>query len=403
MADSAFDLGELIHPFGIDDFLAAYWEQSPLVVARDDRGYYDALYTMSDLELALSTTDLQYPMIRLLKDGQPVPPSTYTTTIRLEGTAIGGVAVARQVAAHFDDGATVRLSAPHRHSRSLAGLCTAIEKLLTHPCQANAYLTPKGSQGLTPHYDTHDVFVLQIAGAKHWRLYGTPLPLPLPRQPFVATEFELRDPAQELVLNAGDLLYLPRGTVHDAFTTDELSLHITIGLRPYTWADVFAEAVRCLCQQDARFRKALPPGFATQAGASDQLREEFQDLLETVSKEASLEPALDCLADEFIATRPQPQPRHALYGDNRSGLNLDSVIEPDNNVIFRVTQDGDSISLHFHGKAIRYPDSMKLALAYVTSTPEFAVQSIPGGLDDLEKVIFVHRLVQEGFLTVTRP
>ena len=32
------------------------------------------------------------------------------------------------------------------------------------------------------HYDTHEVFVLQIAGSKHWRFYGSARELPLPEE-----------------------------------------------------------------------------------------------------------------------------------------------------------------------------------------------------------------------------
>ena len=47
--------------------------------------------------------------------------------------------------------------------------------------QANAYLTPAGAAGLAPHHDTHDVFVLQVAGAKHWTVRAPVVDTPLPR------------------------------------------------------------------------------------------------------------------------------------------------------------------------------------------------------------------------------
>jgi NAD(P)-dependent dehydrogenase (short-subunit alcohol dehydrogenase family) len=42
---------------------------------------------------------------------------------------------------------------------------------LGHPTQVNAYITPPSSRGFSPHYDVHDVFVLQVAGEKHWRIH----------------------------------------------------------------------------------------------------------------------------------------------------------------------------------------------------------------------------------------
>ena len=35
----------------------------------------------------------------------------------------------------------------------------------------NMYLTPPGTQGFAPHYDDVEVFILQLEGKKHWRVY----------------------------------------------------------------------------------------------------------------------------------------------------------------------------------------------------------------------------------------
>ena len=53
---------------------------------------------------------------------------------------------------------------------------------LGHPVQANAYATPAGAQGFAVHHDTHDVFVLQVAGEKRWLVYEPALELPLKDQ-----------------------------------------------------------------------------------------------------------------------------------------------------------------------------------------------------------------------------
>ncbi|OLP83380.1 Bifunctional lysine-specific demethylase and histidyl-hydroxylase NO66 [Symbiodinium microadriaticum] len=66
------------------------------------------------------------------------------------------------------------------------------------------------------HHDEVEVFMLQLEGAKRWRLHRCPKG-PLPRSYcWDYKEEELGPPLMELVLEAGDLLYLPRGTVHKA-------------------------------------------------------------------------------------------------------------------------------------------------------------------------------------------
>ena len=68
-----------------------------------------------------------------------------------------------------------------------------LEETLGHPAQANAYYTPRAAQGLPVHHDTHDVFVLQVAGEKRWLVYEPALELPLQDQRYSA---ELGEPGE---------------------------------------------------------------------------------------------------------------------------------------------------------------------------------------------------------------
>ena len=43
-------------------------------------------------------------------------------------------------------------------------------------------MTPPQNQGFSAHYDTHDVFVLQVAGSKRWVVHPPVLADPLPGQ-----------------------------------------------------------------------------------------------------------------------------------------------------------------------------------------------------------------------------
>ena len=58
------------------------------------------------------------------------------------------------------------------------------------------------------HHDTHDVFVLQVAGEKHWRVYDPLLELPLKNQRWSKELGEAGPAVLELTLRAGDTLYL---------------------------------------------------------------------------------------------------------------------------------------------------------------------------------------------------
>ena len=84
--------------------------------------------------------------------------------------------------------------------------------------------------GLAPHFDDHDAFILQLEGSKEWRLYGFAAEQPLRGRHFDIDASLLGEPSQTLCLEAGDLLYVPRGLVHQAHATDTSSLHLTLGV-----------------------------------------------------------------------------------------------------------------------------------------------------------------------------
>src|SRR5215469_8498820 len=89
-----------------------------------------------------------------------------------------------------------------------AALCRSLEAVFHCPVHANMYLTPEGAQGFDAHFDTHEVFVLQLEGSKQWRLYGEPRALPLVDERFNIPRDQL-GPVREVELSAGDLLYIP--------------------------------------------------------------------------------------------------------------------------------------------------------------------------------------------------
>src|SRR5205814_2308748 len=113
------------------------------------------------------------------------------------------------------------------------------------------------SQGLAVHHDTHDVFVLQVAGEKRWLVYEPAFELPLKDQRYAKEMGEPAEPVHDVTLGPGDTLYLPRGWLHQALTSQSDSLHLTIGVNVYTWIDAFRAAVETLAD-DVAFRHSVP-------------------------------------------------------------------------------------------------------------------------------------------------
>ena len=199
------DFAALLAPVLPDDFFRNHWERKPLHLSRGDAHYYDGVLTNDDLESIISTADLRYPAIQLTRDGGYIPTEAYTKNVPFGREVFNGVPDIAQIQSEYRSGSTVVLLALHRTWAPLRELCESLENDFTHLVHANAYLTPGDAPGFAPHYDTHEVFVLQVAGSKHWRVFQPPLALPHRTQTFTPTGFVPR-PLLELELKQGDLL-----------------------------------------------------------------------------------------------------------------------------------------------------------------------------------------------------
>jgi hypothetical protein len=130
----------------------------------------------------ITSTELRESDLRLVKDGKPLPLDRYTRPLPWTDSPTDGIVNADRVFAEYHAGATIILEALQRKWKPLTFFCRGLERFFHQGVQANAYLTPKNCQGFAAHYDTHDVFVLQIAGSKRWRIYRPVIELPLASQ-----------------------------------------------------------------------------------------------------------------------------------------------------------------------------------------------------------------------------
>ncbi|MFJ6956406.1 AlkA N-terminal domain-containing protein, partial [Micromonospora aurantiaca (nom. illeg.)] len=264
-------------------FAADHWGRSPLLSRAAELpnpdGFTDLL-SPADADELLSRRGLRTPFLRVAKDGQLVPAARFTGGGGA-GAEIGDQVLDEKVLALYADGATLVLQGLHRTWPAIVDFARDLGTALAQPLQVNAYLTPAGSQGFATHYDTHDVFVLQVDGRKHWRIHPPVLADPLERQPWGGRADEVSATAEgrpelDVVLEPGDALYLPRGWLHSAQAQESSSLHLTVGIRALTRYAVVEELL-ALAAEDARLRASLPFGLdlAVQALKNELRREVY--------------------------------------------------------------------------------------------------------------------------------
>jgi hypothetical protein len=342
----------------------------------------------ADVDRLICETAIRTPAFRLVRDGAQIPPSTYTKDIPWRPGAFTGTALVDRVAAEHAAGATIVLQALQLHWAPAARYCRELEIALGCPVQANAYCTPAASRGFGVHHDTHDVLVLQVAGRKRWRLYEPLLELPLKDQRWSPELGDPGEPVDDLTLQAGDTLYLPRGWPHEAVAADADSLHVTVGLHPATRLDALRAALD-ECADDVEFRRPLDadgvlPGelverLAARLGPGDVARRARRRFV--AGRRA-------ILADQLAQVRALGTLTAGTPLRRRPTVIAD--VEP--------REDG-GVALRFEGKEVRFPARAASAVAFVHAAPgSFTAAALPGPLDEPGRLVLVGRLVREGFL-----
>jgi ribosomal protein L16 Arg81 hydroxylase len=395
MGSAVFDLRRLIHPVDPGTFKREYWEKQPLIVRRGELDYYGELLSLADVDRILSVPSIQSPQIRVVREGKD---------ISLNKLGAGGLTgdvrgVLEALYAEYRRGATVVLQFLHERWEPLMRLCRSLTAEFSASVQVNVYLTPAEERGLNTHYDTHDVFVLQAAGSKHWRLYEGPTRLPLRGQPYQQT-MEPGELLDEFDLRSGDLIYIPRGCMHDAVSGDSTSLHLTVGVNTITWAAVVLRGVESAIERDPRFRESLPVGFARDEGLRQRTKARLAELFAALSEQIEPASLIHEAVEEALLDRYPVLDGHLLDLEAAPRVDMQTRVQRRPEIKLCLTIMGSTAALHFHGKMVQIPAYAEAELRFITEAGEFSAADLPGELDDKGKLVLVRSLIREGFLTI---
>ena len=390
------DFARAIAPMTPQTFLAEVFEKRHLVIHRDDPTYFADLLTVSDIDAVLTGTMLPADEMNMVNTGRPIPAENYST-------AAGHVDPVR-AAQEFAAGGTIILPGLQRRLPRLAAYCRALEQVFSCDLQTNIYFTPDNAQGFRTHYDSHDVIVLQVHGSKTWKIYESALELPLRSQPFSPEGFTPGKVIDEFVLHAGDMAYVPRGLVHDAIATTEMSLHITTGLLGHAWVDLLLEAVAAYAQTDVTLRRSVTPGLANDGADLGAAVAHLQALMARAAAGIAPEKVVKAHAAEFRARRAPVVPGHFLQRAALGAIGPQTRVERRAALIYslgpvRTAEDAGALALDVYGVEILFPAQAEVALRDALGRPgPFTAADLAGDLDEAGKVVLVRRLVREGVL-----
>lgn len=218
----------------------------------------------------------------------------------------------------LEQGWTLQVHQPQRFEDNLWRLCASLESSLGCLVGCNAYITPEGHQGLAPHYDDVSIFCCQISGRKRWKLYSANPPLANHCSGDLDSE-SLGVPLQEVEMTPGDVLYLPRGVIHQAIGTDETSVHLTISTyQRWTFGDLALKAVEAMLSLPPLqlalpdiARESLPVTQGNVSNLSNGIIDAFIALgahMENHGDKIAMH-AMNALKHDFMENRLPPHPK----------------------------------------------------------------------------------------------
>jgi ribosomal protein L16 Arg81 hydroxylase len=387
-------------------FAAAYWGHGPLLsraAELDGPGAFADLLSPDAVDELLSRRGLRTPFLRVAKQGTVLPAGRFTGSGGT-GAEVGDQVADDKIMQLYADGATLVLQGLHRLWPPLIDFARRLGAELRQPLQVNAYLTPAGNQGFATHYDTHDVFVLQVDGTKRWRVHPPVLTDPLERQAWGGRADEISatadgPPALDVVLAPGDALYLPRGWLHSAAAQDGRSLHLTIGIRALT-RYALVEELLALAADDARLRATLP--FGLDVSDAEAVEPELTETVEALRDWLlTAEPAAvaDRLrARDWPSARPAPISPLAQL-DFAAGLTPDSRITVRDGLRWQLVEDGpEHVVVRLIGRTLRFPSYCAPAIRTALAGGPLRVGDLPLE-DDEDRLVLARRLLREALAT----
>ena len=234
------------------------------------------LLSWQDLNEILAAQRLESPRLRLAVGGTALDQGAYTTAINSRRGVRWHRLNTGELSQRLAEGATLVVDAIDEMHPPIRRLAAALEEMFHTSAQANVYASWRPESGFRTHWDDHDTIIVQLDGAKRWRLFGLTRLAPLHRD-IELPEEPAGEPIDEFVLTAGDVLYVPRGHWHDvAAVPGQHSLHLTFGLGVATGVDLLAFLADEL-REAQLFREDLPilSDSAEQEGWLERFRKQL--------------------------------------------------------------------------------------------------------------------------------
>ena len=391
-------LQKLVGALPIEQFFVDYWEQRALLVRGSGSPALGelsrTLFSFDHVDQLLSVGGPRFrDFIRMSRGGHPIPRDDYSV-VRTDGLVDFNV---EKVLSLYADGATITINRAHQCSSELAALCSDLSRELQAHVNANVYITPPNSQGFAVHSDTHDVFLLQVEGRKRWRIQETLEYLATPRHPNVASDPVAAGRWNQFDLVVGDAVYMPRGLLHEGTSDNSHSMHITLGIHPYTWADLVRDVLSRAEATETVLRRAVTPS-----------PDDFDTTLRTVTASLTSHLSSSDSVQSILSANTMPYEADSHRGrfrrTHRSGSYHAGDADARPPRTRHTAREARRRSRADHRDEVACVPSIRLSTPASDTRVRARVtgEELPRDLDDEGKLTLLRRLLSEGVLEIAQ-
>ncbi|XGC79981.1 JmjC domain-containing protein [Bdellovibrio bacteriovorus] len=208
----------LLSPLSLEEFNKTYFDKEP----------FAAPFKAASMENLVSW----YLLSEILQSGHNNCWLPHHGRLPAEPALSSGTLTYQQALKGFQEGRTVLVRHAEQAHPVMQNIARDFHNCFKAPIDIQLYCTPAGQEGFDWHYDVEQVFVIQTAGEKEFRLRkNTVSARPLSMKTSQKDDFFKEPPGPEIRcwLKAGDWLYIPAGYWHKAQALTN-SCHMSVGV-----------------------------------------------------------------------------------------------------------------------------------------------------------------------------
>ena len=381
----------LVDPLSIKDFIGEYWGLQPLHISRNNPAYYSSLFSLATLDelLGFSFTNKN---VRTAWDGHQRSP------VILAGPDKTSICNFYE---YYAQGQSVVIRNVHLRWEPIGALVNALSREIGFRVGTHLYATPEASQGFGIHWDDHDIFALQLEGQKEWTLFDSGPTLP--RRSSGHREYQKQiiddpgEPSHEILLEAGDLLYFPRGVIHRARAQTKSSLHLTFGIYPVTWEDALVKAIQL--EDNGVLDRSLPPGFLSNCDDAGVVSAQLEPMLSSLTRNLDFGKVKTQLATDLMESLETLPDGHFSQLGRLGEVSAGTLVEKRPGMVAVFFTEKEGPGLRFPGNLYSGSSSESKALAFISENDQFRVGEIP--LEEGDPIPMVRQLIAKGLLRVS--